>query len=329
MTEFRHAIFDIVAMHRPCSARQVYYRAVVAGLIDKDGTGSRSNEQRVGRALNEMREASLKYHPGGEDRALYQEIANILAEDNDGVSDDQIEELTWRLLDAMPFGWITDNTRTRYHSDVHASKDAAVRDMARFYRRDLWRMQPEYVEVWCESDSIAGVLVDLCDDYGVPLLPCRGQAPKRFVYDSAQSYASIGKPVTVLYCGDFDPNGLDIGNSVRDRITRYLPRGSGVDVLFSRIAIEPAQVADFGLPGHGLNPNIAAPVRQRFLSLCREQGIPGEAVEAEAMPPDMLREIVTAHILACIDSRQWEIELAVEEEERRSLQDMLDRNEEE
>jgi hypothetical protein len=127
----------------------------------------------------------------------------------------------------MPFGWITDNTRTRYQADVWASKDAALNDTVRFCRRDLWRMQPRHVEVWCESDSIVGVLLDLCDGYGVPLLPCRGQAPKRFVYDSAQAYASIGKPVVVLYVGDFDPNGLDIGNSVRDRTVRYLPPDCG------------------------------------------------------------------------------------------------------
>ena len=41
------------------------------------------------------------------------------------------------------------------------------------------------------------------------------------------------------------------------------------------------------------------------------------------MPPDNLRDLVSGHILAHIDGRQWELELAVEEHERRDLASML------
>lgn len=326
MDEFRRAVFDIAAEHRPCSGRQVYYRAVVAGLIDKDTAGTRKNEARIGRVLNEQRERWLDYRPGGADRQEWLDAWRCSREawwDGEPTAD-QLTEMTCRMLgDVMPFGWITDNTRTRYQSDVWADKDAAISDMIRFYRRDLWRMQPRRVEVWCESESIAGVLLEECDAYGVALLPCRGQAPKRFVYDSAQSYDRTGKPVTVLYVGDFDPNGLDIGNSVRDRIYRYLPPDSSVDVDFRRIAITADQVSTGRLPGHGLNPNIARGVLDRFLSECAAYGIPGEAVEAEAMPPGELRTLVAAAITEHIDERQWETEIAIEREERRSLANML------
>jgi len=323
MTEFRQVIFRIVAENHPCSARQTYYRAVVAGLVEKDSAGSRSNEKKVGAVLNELREGWLRYRPGGEDHWVYQrytaEASHYAAEAGGDVT-----AMTCAALgDAMPFEWITDNTRTRYQADVWASKDAAVQDMVRYYRRDLWRMQPRHAEVWCESDSIAGVLLDTCDGYGVPLLPCRGQAPKRFIYDSAQAYARIRKPVTVLYVGDFDPCGLDIGNSVRDRIHRYLPAGSGVEVTFERIAITPIQVAEGRLPGHGLNTNIMPAVRDRFTAECRDYGIPTEAVEAEAMPPEALRALLEGRIEALIDARQWELELAVEQEERRSLTSLI------
>jgi hypothetical protein len=323
MGEFREAIFDIVAQHRPCSARQVYYRAVVAGLIEKDAAGSRANEGKVGRVLNELREGWLRYRPGGTDHWVWRRYADEAASYTDGDAGAATEMACRALGDAMPFDWITDNTRVRYQADVWSSKDAALRDMVRYYRRDLWRMQPRHVEVWCESDSIAGVLLGLCDEYGVPLLPCRGQAPKRFVYDSAQAYGRIGKPVTVLYVGDFDPCGLDIGNSVRDRISRYLPPGCGVEVDFQRIAITGQQVLEENLPGHGLNRNIAPAVRERFLAECSAYGIPGEAVEAEAMRPDDLRDLVTDHVVSHVDQRQWQLELAIEEEERRDLSSML------
>jgi hypothetical protein len=76
--------------------------------------------------------------------------------------------------------------------------------------------------------------------------------------------------------------------------------------------------------GHGLNRNIAPAARERFLDECGAWGIPGEAVEAEAMPPDDLRDLLSSHILTYIDARQWELEMAVEENERRDLASMLD-----
>jgi hypothetical protein len=38
----------------------------------------------------------------------------------------------------------------------------------------LWRQQERHVEVWCESDSIAGVLNQVTDEYAVALLSCWG-----------------------------------------------------------------------------------------------------------------------------------------------------------
>jgi hypothetical protein len=311
MLAFREAIFDIVAEHRPCSVRHVYYQAATAGLVPKDvsvpGKGrTRASEKKVGDALNIMREETLRYNL--RDHNLY--------DPDDGL----VQSLRELLI--LPFQWITDNTRTRFQADLHESKDAALRDMARFYRRDLWRSQANHVEVWCESDSIAGVLGEVTDDYGVALLPCRGQAPKRFVWDSAQSYARIGKPVTCLYVGDFDPSGLDIGASVEERLDRYTPAGSEVDVEFIRLAIEPDQVDNLGLLGHGVNPNITPAQRERFFDVCDTYSIPREAVEAEAMDPTTLREIVGNAIMSCIDPRQWELEMAVEKEERKALFDL-------
>ena len=293
---FNDAIWEICAINQPLSARQCYYRAVVAGLVDKDTAGSRKNEQMIGHALEVMRERGVAQY--------------------DFDTPPPMEE-PWvlRSMGIIPFEWITDNTRTRFQADLHDSKTDALADMARYYRRDLWRSQPQHVEVWSESDSIGGVLMDVTDEYGVALLPCRGQSSKRFIWDSAQSYQRLGKPVVCLYVGDFDPAGLDIGQSVEDRLERY----GAEDVEFIRLAVTPEQVLDLDLPGHGLNPKHPAPVLERFIDECDSYGIPREAVEAEALPPDDLRQLVQDAIEGYIDQRQWEIELAVEQQERQGL----------
>jgi hypothetical protein len=305
MDAFRRAVWGLAERYRPLTGRQLYYRAVVAGLVEKDKGKSRASEQRVGNAVGFMREryVDYQYDLTGEMRRL-----------PDGLD---LAGLREHLI--MPFRWITDNTRRRYQADQHEDKEQALRDLHAHYRRDLWRQQPQHVEVWCESDALADVLIEVTDEYGLALLPCRGQAGKRFVYDSAQAYEAKGKPVTVLYVGDFDPSGLDIRKSLHERMTRY----GAPEVDFRWLAITPEQVYDEDLPGHGLNPNIAAPVLERFYEECDRWGIPGEAVEAEAMEPEALRTLLDEEIELLIDHRQWELEKAVEAEERKGLLGLL------
>jgi hypothetical protein len=304
MTEFRRSIWDLAYRYRELTGRQLYYRAVAAGLVEKDEGKSRASEQRVGKATGWMRERYVDYRYGRD----FKDAPN------------GIEPAGMRELLIMPMHWIADNTRSRYQADQHENKEEALRQLHRNYRRDLWRAQPYHVEAWCESEALADVLMEVTDEYGLALLPCRGQGGKRFIYDSAQSYAKIGKPVIVLYVGDFDPSGLDIRSSLHERLARY----GAPEVDLRWLAITPEQVADHRLVGHGLNRNLTQPVLRRFFAECDRVGIAREAVEAEAMEPEVLRQLLTDEIEDLIDHRLWDLEQAVEAEEKRSLGDMLD-----
>lgn len=57
MAAFRDAIYNLVETNQPCSDRNVYYRAVTAGLIEKDAGGSRNNYQRLIRTISYLRES--------------------------------------------------------------------------------------------------------------------------------------------------------------------------------------------------------------------------------------------------------------------------------
>jgi hypothetical protein len=60
-------------------------------------------------------------------------------------------------------------------------------------------------------------------------------------------------------------------------------------------------------------------------ALIAERGQLGaRAAEAEAMDPTTLRQIVREVVEAPIDPRQWQLELAVEEQERRDLWSLLE-----
>ena len=49
-----------------------------------------------------------------------------------------------------------------------ASHPMTVRQL--FYRRDLWAAMPVYVEVWCEKDALAGVIMEETYPWHVPLM---------------------------------------------------------------------------------------------------------------------------------------------------------------
>lgn len=208
----------------------------------------------------------------------------------------------------IPYSWITDNSRTAFMVDVWGGLDGFLDDMAGVYRRDLWDRSPFRVEVWCESDSIAGTLMDIAHRWRVGLFPIKGQSSETFAYNAAQNWlADPAREVVVLYVGDHDPAGVEIEQALRVKLEGF---AAGMDhsPLFSRVGVTWEQVQAYDLPG--TNPKKA-------------YGYP-LAVEAEALPPRVLREMVNDTIAAFVDEGQLQTLLAVEEEERRGLRQLVD-----
>ncbi|PZR93308.1 MAG: hypothetical protein DLM67_13820 [Candidatus Nephthysia bennettiae] len=280
IAEFNDHIFAITERQQPCTSRHIYYQAVTARLIDKDGkdpvTGkqSRKNEALIWRALGGMRESGR-----------------------------------------MPFPWIVDHTRWRLGAELYDSKEAALRALAQSYRYNLWLNQPYRLEVWVEADSMAGMVTQITEEYGVDVLPCRGQASKGFVDEAARFYRRLQVPVVVLYIGDWDPAGVLIDASLEERMRRY-SRGEA-EIIFERLAINPDHLAELRNLSHPTNRGKLFP---RFVARCRQLGVdPGLSVETEALSPDRLRGLLTNAIERYIDHRQLEIARLIEQEERAGL----------
>jgi hypothetical protein len=71
---------------------------------------------------------------------------------------------------------LANNTRWRRKPQTYGSIQEAIRETARFYRQALWRDLEVYVGVWLEKEALAGVLVEVTDEYDVPLMVTRGLA---------------------------------------------------------------------------------------------------------------------------------------------------------
>jgi hypothetical protein len=119
-----------------------------------------------------------------------------------------------RRAGVIPFDWIADNTRWIRRPRTYKGLQEMLTESAKVYRRTLWDRSLVHVEVWCESDSIASVLVDETYLWDVPLMVFRGYSSEGYLYTLGEEIKAHGRLTQIYYFGDYDPSGIDIPSSV-------------------------------------------------------------------------------------------------------------------
>lgn len=211
-----------------------------------------------------------------------------------------------RRAGRLPFDWIADNTRWQRKPDSYSSLGDALEDMQRFYRRDVWREQADYVEVWCEKDALAGVIYDETAQWDVPLMVSRGYSSLSLLHGAAQTAAAKAKPCHIYYLGDYDPSGLDIARCIERDLRGF---AKNAEICFHRVAVTPEQIQELHLP-----------TRPTKKTDTRAKGFQGQSVELDAIPSDTLRGIVRRCILGHIDEGTYENTRRVERAEIETLE---------
>ncbi len=216
-----------------------------------------------------------------------------------------------RLIDLrrngrVDYGCITDSTRRGYHTNTFSGPADFIQRMASLYRGDLWKQSDYYVEVWCESRSIAGVIESTCEEYAVSLYPAGGFTSLTLAYQSAEYIRQQAgdKPIRILYIGDYDPAGVLIDGSVEREIRKHLPNH---DIGFHRLGINEGQIDIYDLP---TKPRKEGDKRALHIR---------ETVEAEAMPVRDLIEILTSAILSYLPEGALHVIKQAEQSERDGL----------
>ena len=205
----------------------------------------------------------------------------------------------------VPFDWIADNTRWMRKPSTFVGLDSCLRNTAKFYRRDLWAAMPVYVEVWCEKDALAGVVMEETEPYDVPLMVAKGYASISFLHSAAEAIQSKDKPAYIYHFGDLDPSGVDAARDIEDKLRRYAP---AAEIHFERIAVTREQAIEWNLP---TRPTKQTDTRARKFN--------GTSVELDAIPAMKLRGLVKAAIERHIDQDQLKVLRIAEESERETL----------
>jgi hypothetical protein len=213
-----------------------------------------------------------------------------------------------RRAGRLPFNWITDATRRGYHTPTYRGEAEFLREMKGHYRADLWQQSGFYCEVWTESRSIAGTVEDDCRELAVSLYPAGGFSSITLAYQSAETinHYAVGRPVVVFYIGDYDPAGVLIDVSLERELREHLD--AGIDLQFNRIAITAEQIERYDLPS---KPRKETDRRSRHIR---------EAVEAEAMPAKILRDLLRTNIESLLPERA----LAIAKVEEQSAREFFD-----
>jgi hypothetical protein len=205
----------------------------------------------------------------------------------------------------IPFDWIADNTRWMRKPVSFVGLNASLKSWQANYRRDLWAAMPVYVEVWCEKDALAGVVLEETKPYDVPLMVARGYASISFLHSAAETIQAKEKPAFIYHVGDLDPSGVDAARDIEAKLRRYAPEA---EIHFERIAVTREQVERWSLPSR--------PTKQTDT---RAKKFRGDSVELDAIPAHQLRELIRDAIERHIDRQQLKVIRAAEESEREIL----------
>ena len=206
----------------------------------------------------------------------------------------------------IPFDWLADNTRWMRKPTSFVGLNASLKTWQENYRRDLWAAMPVYVEIWCEKDALAGVILEETTPYDVPLMVARGYASISFLHSAAETIEAKQKPAYIYHLGDLDPSGVDAARDIEAKLRRYAPEA---EIHFERIAVTREQVKEWDLP--------TRPTKQTDTRAKKFNN--RESVELDAIPSRQLRELVRSAIEKHVDQRQLKVIRAAEESEREIL----------
>lgn len=209
---------------------------------------------------------------------------------------------------------IEDRTRELETYPSWGSPADIIYDAARSYRENPWLGQSSRPEVWIEKSALIGVIEPACRRWRVPHMAARGYPSHSELYAAGKrSEACLAKGLApvILYLGDHDPSGLDMGRNLREALSLYARH----PIEVTRLGLNFDQVRELHLP-----PNPAKQTDKRYGEYVRATG-QTDSWELDALTPSFVGGLVDDAIRELINEDAWQVAIEGEEANR----DLLDR----
>jgi hypothetical protein len=211
--------------------------------------------------------------------------------------------------------WIVDETREAERIHTWDSPRDILEAAAKQYRRNLWKDQPAWVEVWSEKGTVRGVLAPVLDEFGITFRVMHGYSSYTAIKQAAQEVENSPKRLDILYVGDWDPSGMAMSElDIPDRMNRYGGQGTRIH----RIAIAQQDCVP-SLPWFPASDKVKD---RRYPWFVANYG--DKCWELDAMDEVILRDRVRNIIKTHIDWKLWNHQLMVEKKQQESMGNYLD-----
>ena len=213
----------------------------------------------------------------------------------------------WRRSHEIKWSAFSDSTRWYVRAPTFDGIDDALAQTVETYRRDLWRDQPYYVEVWVEKEAMLSIISDVTLKWGVPAFTCKGFNSLTSLFDASETFHRAmvaGKKVIVLHLGDYDPSG----KTAVDAMERTLRKDFDCKITMKRLAVTKEQIRRFKLP--------TRPPKESTHS--RDWEGKG-CVELDAFPVEPLCRLLEKAITDLIDRFAWKQLRNIETGERDTM----------
>jgi hypothetical protein len=163
--------------------------------------------------------------------------------------------------------------------------------------------QPRHLVFAVETAGMVPLVEQIAEPYGITVLSSGGFDSTTAKHAMAQTLVEFENP-EVLHIGDHDPSGVHVFSSLAEDVQAFaasLSDGQGLPV-FTRLAVTPSQIVELALP--------TAPPKETD----RRSFEGNETTQVEAIPPDVLVEIITEAITSRLDRSAYNAVLSQEEQ---------------
>jgi hypothetical protein len=194
-----------------------------------------------------------------------------------------------------------------------------ITDFAEGYRRMRQIGQANHIILLCEAAGMVPQLANIAGEYGVEVRSSGGYDSVTAKYELAADIIDAAKPTILLHVGDLDPSGEDIFVNIQEDVGAFVQQLAEEDLRYGngiggsmeavRIAVTRDQAEAMELP--------TAPAKATD---SRAKRFVGETVQCEAIPPNVLDQIVRDAITSRLDMDAFDRNLAKEREERERIE---------
>lgn len=216
----------------------------------------------------------------------------------------------------LPWDFVVDETRRPETIATWDTPGEIISQTITDYRKNYWKEQPAWIEVWSEKGTVRGTLAPVLDKYGVTFRVLHGFSSATVVHDVAKMTEDADTRLTVLYVGDWDPSGMRMSErDIPERLDRY---GGQADVRRIAIAREDT-TAEANVPSFPASDKTKDPRHRWFV-----ENYGHKCWELDALSPVILRDRVEQEICSRLDLDAWNHSIRIEAAERKSMKKFLD-----